>query len=145
MACVACAWRESVNPSLLSQDTQKISFSSAAFQLQRCFRTANTGLQPQGEINPSGVKAEKSHKKSGLRSVLRSAAQGLMSDASSALTPALSSASHHKAATAAGHELPFLSKAISWQSCCGHLTDASGEPRGDEGGDIIAAAKEKCR
>lgn len=33
MACVACAWRENVNPSLLSQDTQKISFSSAAFQL----------------------------------------------------------------------------------------------------------------
>lgn len=33
MACVACAWQESVNPNLLSQDTQKISFSSAAFEL----------------------------------------------------------------------------------------------------------------
>lgn len=50
-----------------------------------------------------------------------------------------------RAAAAVGQELPFLSKAIPWQSCSGHLTDVSGEPRGDEGGDIIAAAEEKCR
>lgn len=49
--------------------------------------------------------------------------------------------------SAAEQELPFLSKAIPWQSRSGHLTDVSGEPRRDEGGDIIAAAimKEKCR
>ena len=90
---MACAWQESINPNLLCQDTQKISFSFAAFQLiiTEVFHckeiTANTRLQPQGEINPSEVKWEKSHKKSGLKSVLKNMAQGPMPDAALVLAP----------------------------------------------------------
>lgn len=80
---MACAWQESVNPNLLCQDTQKSSFSFAAFQLiiTEVFHCkeimANTRLQPQGEIHPSDGRQEKSHKKSGLKIVLKNMAQGL--------------------------------------------------------------------
>lgn len=139
---------------LLCQDTQKSSFSFAAFQLiiTEVFHCkeimANTGLQPQGEIHPSDARREKSHKKSGLKSVLKNMAQGPAPDATSALAPcAVLTPIVITAVVAVGHELPFLSKDISWQSCCGHLTDVSEEPRGGdrrEGGDFIAVAEEKC-
>jgi len=137
---MACAWQESVNPNLLSQDTQKIIFSFAAFQLiaMEVFHcqeiTANTGLQPQAEVNPSEAKQEAAHKKSGLENVLKNAARGPMPDATSALAPrAVLTPIVTTAVVAAGHELPFPSQDVSGQSRCGHLTDGSEEPSGAGG------------
>lgn len=74
MACVVRAWQESVNTNL-SQDTEKIIFSSAAFQLiiTEVFQNSKHKAATQGEMNPSGVKGETSCKKSRW-SVLRNAA-----------------------------------------------------------------------
>lgn len=108
--------------------------------------TANTGLQPQGEINPSEVQWEKSYKKSRLKSVLKNMVQGPMPDATLAFAPCtVLTPIVVTAIVGVGHEPPFPSKDISWQSCCGHLTDVSEELTGAGGGDIIAAAEAKCR
>lgn len=64
---MACVWQKSINPNLLCKDTHRVYFGFAAFQLMvtevfHCKEIAtNTGLQPQGEINPSESKWEKSN------------------------------------------------------------------------------------
>lgn len=109
MACVACAWQESITPNLLGQDTQKITFSSAAFfeliTTEVLQSSKHRAAAPERK-EPIRSEGGQSHKQSRLRSVLRSAGKA------SALALRRSGSGTARAATAAGQELPFLSKAI---------------------------------
>lgn len=114
-----CAWQESVSPNLLCQDTQTISwFCCLSVTIAEVFhckeRAANTGQQPQRQkINPSEAKGAKSHRKGGLKSVLKNMAQGPMPGATSVLAPcAVLTPIVITATIAAGHELLLLSKDI---------------------------------
>lgn len=111
MACVACAWQESITPNLLGQDTQKITFSSAAFfeliTTEVLQSSKHRAAAPERK-EPIRSEGGQSHKQSRLRSVLRSAGKA----SALALCRPQSGSGTARAATAAGQELPFLSKAI---------------------------------